>query len=145
MDPHRVGGGGILRDSDGRLIFAFAEGYTGVSSLQAEARALCTGLKIYSLLGVTMLMVEGDSKGMIDAIQGHGGIPASATSILCRIGQIGIAQLSYNHIYREGNAVADSLATFGILGGFLMMAPDEGCPRGSPNFVFSFVRSLKGH
>nr|XP_027093628.1 uncharacterized protein LOC113714028 [Coffea arabica] len=107
------GGGGILRDSNGRMIFAFSEGYTGVTSLQAEARALCTGLELCTLLDVTALLVEGDSKVVIDAVQGSCGCPASVAAILRRIDQVTVRTLSYNHIYREGNAVADSLALFG--------------------------------
>lgn len=58
------GGGKVIRDPNGDVMFAFAEYYGSTSFLQAEARAPCTGLEICALKGLSRsgIVVETDSK-----------------------------------------------------------------------------------
>ncbi|MQL68861.1 hypothetical protein Taro_001149 [Colocasia esculenta] len=62
MTSGRAGGGGILRDHEGNMCWAFAWTYHVLnSSLAAEAMALKDGLSICCSKGVTEVRVETDS------------------------------------------------------------------------------------
>ena len=82
-----------------------------MTSVQAEARGLCTGLEVCRLLGHAPTIVEGDSKILIEVLRGYCSILAAVLPIIRRIRQISDTGLLYQHIYREGNAVADGLAS----------------------------------
>ncbi|MQL94634.1 hypothetical protein Taro_027289, partial [Colocasia esculenta] len=43
--PSKLGGGGVIRDTRGQIVFAFAHSYDVSSSLMAECRALLDGLR----------------------------------------------------------------------------------------------------
>ncbi|XP_027082294.1 uncharacterized protein [Coffea arabica] len=109
----QAGGRGVLRDSKGWVIFVYSEPYRNVTSLQAEARALCMGLELCNLFRHGQVLVEGDSKILIDALQGYGVVPVSLLAILRHLRQLSPAISSCQHIHREGNFVADSLASLG--------------------------------
>ena len=120
----------MLRNSEGRMIFAFSESYGRVTSLQAEARALCRGLQMCGLLGYAPTIVEGDSKVLIDAIQGYGSVPKAMLPVIHHIHQVSVAGISHQHIYREGNAVADVLASYGCdSNGFSLFLSFQSLPK----------------
>ncbi|XP_027170937.1 uncharacterized protein LOC113770618 [Coffea eugenioides] len=111
------GGGGVIRDSCGRLIVAFADSFGCVDSLQAEARALLLGLQLGRQVGVSRLIVESDCLVLINCVRREWGVPAGIRPIVRAI-RLGVpSSHQFCHCYREGNTVADSLAAYGAMSG----------------------------
>ncbi|MQL97112.1 hypothetical protein Taro_029795 [Colocasia esculenta] len=66
MTSGEAGGGGILRDHEGNMCWAFAQAYHYLnSSLAAEALALRDGLSICCSKGITEVLVETDSLNLL--------------------------------------------------------------------------------
>lgn len=54
-------GGGILRDPDGKIVFAFFKYFGNFSILEAETLALLHGLRLCQEKGIFKVQVEVDS------------------------------------------------------------------------------------
>ncbi|XP_059065591.1 uncharacterized protein LOC131857313 [Cryptomeria japonica] len=67
-------GGIIIRDSLGNLVLAYVGNFDSVSSNMAKALALFWGLKLDLGINVKRLIIEGDSKLIIEAVKGVSGI-----------------------------------------------------------------------
>ncbi|MQM05801.1 hypothetical protein Taro_038614 [Colocasia esculenta] len=100
-----VGGRGILRNSNGDIVFAYAAAYSEVnSSIEAEALALCDGLSICCDMGIHSAAVESDSLVLVQIINGKSSCPwrllyiMHDVSIKCRL-----VRISVSHVYREAN------------------------------------------
>ncbi|CDP14591.1 unnamed protein product [Coffea canephora] len=65
-----------INDLPGEVVFAFFESYSGVTSLQAETRVLCTSLELCYKMHSDSVVVEVDSKVLIDSVCGKSSIPA---------------------------------------------------------------------
>ncbi|CAI9756182.1 unnamed protein product [Fraxinus pennsylvanica] len=65
---HECSGGGILRDHEGKEIFAFHEYYGSGNIVVAELKALLGGLKICLECGYQKIWAELDSKVVIDLV-----------------------------------------------------------------------------
>lgn len=83
--------------------------------LQAEASGLISGLKVAIQAGYTKLIIEGDSKLLIDCINGKCSIPWRASTLIRNIKFLAcsVQEVSFTHIFREANSVADVLADIG--------------------------------
>ncbi|MQM21943.1 hypothetical protein Taro_054990, partial [Colocasia esculenta] len=69
MTSGEAGGGGILRDHEGKMCWAFARAYHGLkSSLAAEAVALIDDLSICCSKGITEVLVETDSLNLLQIV-----------------------------------------------------------------------------
>lgn len=68
-----LGGGGVIRDHKGSVIFAFLHYYG--HSLIAEMRALLDGLRYCSALSLAVTHVEVDSKLLVDILHGVSSCP----------------------------------------------------------------------
>ncbi|XP_058111811.1 uncharacterized protein LOC131255132 [Magnolia sinica] len=69
-NPGSCGGGGICRREDGNMIFAFSSGYGQGSNNSAEFFSIYKGLSICVRLGLRQVLVESDSKMVVDLING---------------------------------------------------------------------------
>ena len=69
------GGGCILRDDSGHLIWASAEFYGIQTNMVAEARALLSGLKKCVNEGRHKLEIESDSLVLVQILNSKVGIP----------------------------------------------------------------------
>ncbi|XP_059068382.1 uncharacterized protein LOC131858914 [Cryptomeria japonica] len=67
-------GGGIIRDIMGNLVLAYAGNFDFVSSNMAKALALLWGLKLALGINAKRLIIEGDSKLIIEAAKGVSGV-----------------------------------------------------------------------
>ncbi|MQM15042.1 hypothetical protein Taro_047980 [Colocasia esculenta] len=67
-NPGSCGGGGCIRDSKGNLLLAFAHSYGYGSSLVAETRALCDGIRLAIEYGFTLLEIRSDSAILVASI-----------------------------------------------------------------------------
>ncbi|MQM01087.1 hypothetical protein Taro_033832, partial [Colocasia esculenta] len=63
-NPGDYGGGGCIRDKHGSVVIAFAHYYGYGSSLMAEARALCDGLRLADFFGLRLSMINSDSMAL---------------------------------------------------------------------------------
>jgi ribonuclease HI len=107
--------GGVIRDCTGRVLAAFAETTEHATVGIVEARALIRGLQLalkysYNFLGG--LVVEGDDRDLARLLRRedtYTRIPAAMEEEIIRLLGHFPAYLQVDHIYREGNQVADAL------------------------------------
>ncbi|XP_058081863.1 uncharacterized protein LOC131229843 [Magnolia sinica] len=105
------GGGGIVRGKKGEFLFAFGAGYGSRSNNKAELRAVHDKLLLGLNRGFSNIVIESDSKLVVDSLLGRSTLHwqrrpwASRISDLMRRGRVTI-QL----IHREGNGPVDGLA-----------------------------------
>ncbi|KAL2531794.1 Uncharacterized protein Adt_05145 [Abeliophyllum distichum] len=106
-------GGGIIRDSSGQCIRAFFSFYGDCTILEAELRAIRDGIILAQRLGLSVLWVESDSTLAIHCITKGGG-PWHIQATIRHIRHLqALDRDTITHIYREGNQVADLLASEG--------------------------------
>jgi ribonuclease HI len=103
--------GGIIRDCYGRSMVALAETTPHAGVGEVEARALISGLHFALQRGCSRLVVEGDDLTLVRLLHGespHTRIPwemyNEIIDLLCRFEDVEV-----QHVYREGNQVADAL------------------------------------
>ncbi|KAE8803473.1 hypothetical protein D1007_20702 [Hordeum vulgare] len=103
--------GGVIRNSSGQAILAYAERTEHAGVGVVEARALMRGLELALAMGCTSLVVEGDDLTLVTLLRGesrHTRIPAAMEGeIVQLLGCFRICEVQ--HVYREGNQVADAL------------------------------------
>ncbi|KAL2517310.1 Uncharacterized protein Adt_13557 [Abeliophyllum distichum] len=106
-------GGGIIIDSSGQCIRAFFSFYGDCTILEAELRAILDGIILAQRLGLSVLWVESDSTLAIHCITKGGG-PWHIQATLRHIRHLlALDRDTITHIFREGNQVADLLASEG--------------------------------
>lgn len=79
---------------------------------EAEAWGILQGLDMASRHGVQNLIVESDSKSMIDLLKGSKHRPGGWNNIVPRCITMSkrFANIQFVHVYREQNRIADTLA-----------------------------------
>ncbi|XP_059077959.1 uncharacterized protein LOC131876549 [Cryptomeria japonica] len=109
-------GGRIIRDSLGNLVLAYAGNFDSILSNMVEALTLFGGLKMALGTDTKKLIIEGDSKLVIEATKGASGICWRIKNVIKDIWSmiVWLEDFQIQHIYREGNGVADSLAAAGL-------------------------------
>ncbi|OEL13207.1 hypothetical protein BAE44_0025775 [Dichanthelium oligosanthes] len=103
--------GGVIRDSAGRVVLAFAEPTEHSTVGIVEALALIRGLQLAEELGLDRVVAEGDDLVLVQLLRGEETqtrIPAVMQEeivglLLCFPGR------DVRHVYREGNQVAHTL------------------------------------
>lgn len=105
------GGGGVIRDHLGNVLLAFNHYYGISNSIIAEARALLDGINYARTTGSTATNIECDSQTLVHIINKKATCPWSILSYVREIWRLLTPTDSIIHIYREGNTVADSLAS----------------------------------
>lgn len=66
--PGPTGGGGILRDQTGKLLYAFTANFGSCIAFRAELKALEIGLELALRMRVSKLMVQMDNQAAIQAL-----------------------------------------------------------------------------
>lgn len=66
-----IGGGGVVRNSEGTWFFGFMKNIGHGEVLQAEAWGLVTGLQIAEEMNITRIEVESDSATLISLVQSN--------------------------------------------------------------------------
>nr|XP_027093592.1 uncharacterized protein LOC113713995 [Coffea arabica] len=107
----RAYGGGLLRDSDGHLIFAFYKEFGEMNVLMVESSSLLHGFQLCRDLARGPLLVEVDSKSLVDLLHAGATSRWPLCNTLRRIRAL-LSSLSavVSHVFREANASADTLA-----------------------------------
>ncbi|XP_027071842.1 uncharacterized protein [Coffea arabica] len=72
VTQNRAYRGGLLRDSDGRLLFAFHKEFGDIDVLGTESLALLHGLRLCTGLVTGSLLVEVESKSLVRLLQAGG-------------------------------------------------------------------------
>ncbi|XP_058111312.1 uncharacterized protein LOC131254341 [Magnolia sinica] len=112
--PGPAGGGCICRDSNGNLVFAFAEGYGSSSNNRAELRALHDGLELCISCGLLCVSIESDSKWVVDCINGRSSFAWKWKYWFSRIQKLSLkGSFRCSLIPREANGPANGLAKLG--------------------------------
>ncbi|XP_058106054.1 uncharacterized protein LOC131249355 [Magnolia sinica] len=111
-NPCVSGGGGVTRDSQGQVIFAFYRNYGHASKTTVETQAILDGIILCSKLGLSSIVVESDSKLVVEAAVDpfahcHWNIWYRLGAIHCIGSRL---NLCFRHIFCKGNYVADTLA-----------------------------------
>ena len=107
----RASGGGILRDSNGRLVFAFYKELGAKGVLQAEAVAVLEELQVCPAKAIREVLVEVDSAVLVSLVKSSALGGWSYCNLLRRIHQqLDQVSVSFKHIFHEANMVADRLA-----------------------------------
>ena len=103
--------GGVIRDSNGRIFLAFAETTEHAPVGVVEARALIRGLRLALSCYMGRLVVEGDDLVLVRLLREEDTYmripPTMLQEIRVLLGRFSAYQVQ--HIYREGNQVADAL------------------------------------
>lgn len=133
-NPGRAGAGGVVRNAAGVWQFGFTA-FVGISEiLQAELLAIFFGLRLCWQRGIRRVIVFSDSRHALNVVmQGCGSFHAHAAVFeLIRELMDKDWQVRFEHILREGNAVADVLAKDGASGNsrfrFLASPPPAAIP-----------------
>ncbi|GJX33253.1 non-LTR retroelement reverse transcriptase [Tanacetum coccineum] len=111
-----AGGGGILRDSRGCFIRAFAENYGICTVTRSEILALLHGIIMARDVGIRKLLIKVNSQVVVHLMEGkiirHS--PAFYIVKKCRNLLKSLDwKVKLEHCYREANRAADSLANHG--------------------------------
>lgn len=110
-----IGAGGIIRDSNGKIMMAFAK-YLGIgSSNLAEAKAIIYGLQWCISHRFQSIILESDSLIIVNMIKGKSNTAWQLQNSIDAITQM-LSQTTniVQHCYREANQVADALAKWSI-------------------------------
>ncbi|XP_071928034.1 uncharacterized protein [Coffea arabica] len=108
----KAAGGGVLRDHWGRVVWAYYKEFGDLDVLAAEAQSLLFSLQLCVERGVSSLIVESDSRVLVQLV----GSKALSKWPLCTVlreitHHIGRLEATLLHVFREANAVADALAS----------------------------------
>ncbi|GLJ07913.1 hypothetical protein SUGI_0076990 [Cryptomeria japonica] len=115
-NPGLSGYGAIIRYEKGEFIGAVTGQEGFVSNNIAEITALEEGLKWATANGLTKVVIEGDSKVVINEIINKHFLNWRLGSWIPRIYDhlLKLEDYQIHHTYREGNQVADLLANHGL-------------------------------
>ncbi|MQL95219.1 hypothetical protein Taro_027882 [Colocasia esculenta] len=115
-NPGACGGGGCVRDCNGNLLFAFAHYYGFGSSLVAESRSLCDGLRLALEHAFNLAEIRSDSLTLVNSIS-SGKVPSWKCLHWWRdaLSIIQTFDINIKHIYRQANQLADALANAQVI------------------------------
>ncbi|KAL0427066.1 UNVERIFIED_CONTAM: putative ribonuclease H protein [Sesamum latifolium] len=110
-NPGISGAGGILRDPQGRVLFAFEEPLGCMSNTLVELKAIYRGLQLSIERNITKIWIETDAQVIIKLIAnpslGAWYLQNTLMTIRTLLQQI---EFKVSHIFREGNQIADLFA-----------------------------------
>ncbi|XP_027171434.1 uncharacterized protein LOC113771000 [Coffea eugenioides] len=122
-------GGGVVRSSEGKMIFAFYKEFGEASVVHAEALAVLTGLLHCQEMRLTRVRAESDSLALVQMV--NSGVVARwpLCNVLRRIRHL-LMELgaTVTHVFREANMVADALASLQV-GHDMMYLSEDAIPR----------------
>lgn len=113
--------GGLVRDSMGQFVRGFHCNLGATTSVSAELWGLVLGLRMARSLGILSLLVELDSKGVVNMVQLRRTHCVHLQPLLeeaCDLMYAADRSCSITHVFREANFCADILAGMGHGGSF---------------------------
>jgi ribonuclease HI len=114
-NPLIASAGGIFRDHNGLSLGCFSQNLSPLNAFSAELMAAMLALENAQRLNINKLWLETDSHLITLAFTSTLMVPWSFRNrwLNCLVFVRSIS-FCVSHLYREGNACADSLATFGL-------------------------------
>ena len=108
-NPGLAGGGGLIRNDKGEWIKGFAYAIGTVTSIVAEFWALKDGIRLCITLKLPMVVIELDSKLVVDLLKKELNNPNDNDVLVadCRNSLRIIPTVRIRHCYREENKCAD--------------------------------------
>ncbi|CAN0906369.1 Putative ribonuclease H protein At1g65750, partial [Linum grandiflorum] len=108
----RAAAGGALRDFEGCCLLAFSTSLGRCSIMRAELRGITEGLHLVWQQGARQVAVQTDSVAAFQLINSGGMSDDQHASLILQIQELIRRDwdVRINHIYREGNCLADYLA-----------------------------------
>lgn len=112
-----AGGGGLIRDEDGKWVAGFGRKIGKVDSFLAELWALRDGLILCHQMNVAAVVIELDAKALVDAFTNPSYSNTGSSGLFddCKQLVTHLPQCSIKHVFREANMCADQLARLGSL------------------------------
>nr|XP_027060692.1 uncharacterized protein LOC113687227 [Coffea arabica] len=108
-NPGSSGAGGVFRDSGGNVLRGFSYFLGLRTNMEAEASALLEGMLLST--DFQSLQVEMDSQVLMAMVNGNGRVPWKLWRTISRIQALALGRrITFSHVYREANGVADALA-----------------------------------
>ena len=110
-----AGGGGLIRDHDGKWVKGYMRNIGLATSVAAEFWALRDGLMLAVQLGINHLHVELDTQVVVNLVQSKKDINNSCAALLndCRYLLKQFQHVKVTHVFREANRCADNLTRAG--------------------------------
>ncbi|XP_059070432.1 uncharacterized protein LOC131860084 [Cryptomeria japonica] len=110
------GFGAIIRNERGKLLYGIYGGLGFATNNEAELRALEVGLHLCVQMGISKVIIEGDSQIIINNIIKSNFQNWKLRKWLPRINNLldTIGNFEINHSFKEGNRMADYLANLGV-------------------------------
>lgn len=112
-NPGRAGAGGIIKDTQGKILVRYEWGLGQMSNNQAEAYSLYLGTQFLSRLTIQNPIIVGDSAIVIAAmVKGTDFRKETLNNIKARIEAniTGMGSVTFKHVLRENNCEADKHA-----------------------------------
>ncbi|XP_027157733.1 uncharacterized protein LOC113759369 [Coffea eugenioides] len=105
-------GGGLVRDDEGKMIFAYYKEFGECDVLMVEGLSLLHGLRLCLQREVHLLRVEVDSATLVEPVTTNALAKSPLRNVVREVRWI-LGQLSgqLRHVYRERNAASDALAS----------------------------------
>jgi len=143
---HISGCGGIFRDADGKWIKGYTKKIGACDALHAEMWGLYLGMEMAWREHIDHLIVESDSKILINMISDKFKFNGNIPILVQRIRKLLRMEwhVKINHTWREGNRSADWLANFSISVNHLNLIiletpPTETPPRNAKKLSLAFM------
>ncbi|XP_057834540.2 uncharacterized protein LOC131045046 [Cryptomeria japonica] len=106
---------GVIRLRTRDLIVAFTWNLNGCSSNQAKGMTLRWGLKLALTIGLSRVIIEGDSKLIINVVTGRSMINWSIDGVIkyIQLLLLGLDAYHIDHVYKEDNSVCGCYGCYG--------------------------------
>ena len=116
-NPGLVGGGGLIRNENGKWVKGYAISIGFATSIAVELWALRDGICLCISLKIPVVVIELDAKLVIDLLKKELGNPNGIDVMVAdyREGLKEIPLVRIQHCYREANKCANALARRGAL------------------------------
>ncbi|WJX23235.1 hypothetical protein P8452_12461 [Trifolium repens] len=136
-----AGCGGLIRDSGGQWLIGYARKIGMCDALHAEMWGMYEGLKIARSKGFSHLIVESDSKLLVDMVTNNCKINGATPVLIRRIRDlINLPwHVQINHTLREGNRCADWLASYSLTKDSFVSIVVEVPPRELQSILFDDI------
>ncbi|XP_059067846.1 uncharacterized protein LOC131858577 [Cryptomeria japonica] len=115
-NPGESGIGAIIENEHGNIIYGLYGGIGFATNNEAEIRALEVGLCLYTLHGISRIIIEGDLQIIINGVTKSNFHSWKLNKWLPQINDHlkSIDCFEIVHVYREGNQMVDYLANLGV-------------------------------
>ncbi|GAU35182.1 hypothetical protein TSUD_319920 [Trifolium subterraneum] len=136
-----AGCGGLLRDSNGQWIHGYTQKIGACDALHAEMWGMYVGMNLARRQGVTRLILESDSKLLVDMVTWRCNLNGATPILIRRIkGLIDFDwQIQFKHTWREGNRSADWLANHSLVHSSFDVISLETPPRELQSVLFDDI------